>query len=403
MGAVAMAAAVLLAASAGAIYKGYSADEARFPWLVTLTLRGAENCGGALIAPNVAVTAAHCVHTATQRRDTRVVFGYKSRHAVSVGIRRVVEHAYDAKTNLNDIAVLLLDWQPSTAVPIDLAPDDPANGTWLTAVGFGCSSQPWVNPKAHCKHFPSHLQGISLQRVRQDCRKMSASDFCVTGGDAGLNHGDSGGPVMLWSGNGWKLAGLVDLDASGTTTDDSAPFFDDVTSIAQQGAWIKSVLDDAGTRPMTWRLTAVGIGPLRLGISEAEARATGTPLTVDSSGPFCDTWAVHGLDGVSMYLVRDSGGLRSIGLGSARGHGPAGVEIGDSIAKLKARLGPRLEHVKTNSQFYRQQHMGFYRLYSTDRRTTLQFTVDTKSHVVTAEEAGYPGDFYYPDGNELCA
>jgi hypothetical protein len=72
---------------------------------------------------------------------------------------------------------------------------------------------------------------------------MSATDFCATGGHASTNHGDSGGPVMIRAGGTWRLAGLVDLDSSGSPTDDSPPFFEDMTSIARELPWINTVVD----------------------------------------------------------------------------------------------------------------------------------------------------------------
>ncbi len=228
----------ILPSAAGAVFNGYDADPAQFPSFVTLTLKGAENCGGALIGRDVVVTAAHCVSDG-QWRHTRIVFQYKSRNATTVGISRIVEHGYDPMSKINDIALLVLRSQPSSAVPIGLVGADPQIGTRLTAVGFGCSSRPYVTATARCKRFPSRLQGIVLQAVRRGCQEISATDLCVTGEKASVNHGDSGGPVLIRRGATWQLAGLVDLIASDPT---HAPYYNDITSIAQQLSWIDAVL-----------------------------------------------------------------------------------------------------------------------------------------------------------------
>jgi hypothetical protein len=242
IGAAIAAVLVVLVPSSGAVYNGYAANSAKFPWLVTLTYNGAEYCGGALIAPRIALTVAHCV-AGRLRAGTKVVFGFKSSHPTAVSITNVVEHGYDPATNLNDIAIVALSSQAGSAKAIRLVENDPKIGSSLTAVGFGCSAPPYVSPSTRCHRFPSHLQAVTLTRVRQDCKDMSATDFCTTGGQASTNHGDSGGPVMIRTGRVWQLAGLVDLDSSGTPTDDSPPFFEDMTSIARELPWIETVVD----------------------------------------------------------------------------------------------------------------------------------------------------------------
>ena len=53
---------LLIAADpAAAIYRGAAADPAAAPWMVSFTSRGTIACGGALVAPDRVVTAAHCV------------------------------------------------------------------------------------------------------------------------------------------------------------------------------------------------------------------------------------------------------------------------------------------------------------------------------------------------------
>jgi hypothetical protein len=149
-----------------------------------------------------------------------------------------------------------------------------------------------------------------------------------------------------------------------------------------------------------WQLSAVGIGPLRVGMSEEEARAVGVDLQVDRSGMFCDSWSVPGLNGVVMFATRDDEGLRVIQVidGGTR-HGFAGVGLGDSLATLRSKVGAQLEAVEAGPGLGRS----FYRVYSPDRATAVQFSIDDSDDTVTVEEAGAPEDFYYPAGTELCA
>lgn len=156
--------------------------------------------------------------------------------------------------------------------------------------------------------------------------------------------------------------------------------------------------------PSGWRLGPKGIGPLRLGMSAAQARAIAPGLRV-AHHRFCDTWTVPGLRGVSMFSTHERGGLSGASISAYSeeiedGHGAAGVEIGAGVHELKQRYGKRLRFVESS----RSLGMAFYRVYSRGgRRTAIEFTIDMDSRRVTFEEAGFVGEFYYTDGVELCA
>lgn len=156
--------------------------------------------------------------------------------------------------------------------------------------------------------------------------------------------------------------------------------------------------------PSTWRLGPSGIGPLRLGMSVAKARSIVPGLRI-AHHRFCDTWIVPGLDGVSLFSTHSRGGLSSASIGVyfedlEPGHGAGGVEAGDSVHELKQRYGKQLRFIKN----IRSLRKAFYRVYSQGgRRTAIEFTVNTGSNRVEYEQAGFPGEFYYTDGVELCA
>jgi hypothetical protein len=243
---------MMLPEPSGAIFKGYDANPQDFPWYVTLTWKKKEQCGGAVIAPGTVITAAHCV-TSDWAQSLKVVFGYRTKSATTASITRVAQNHYDAKTSLNDIALLFLDRGAPSVNPIGLVSADPSPGSWLTAVGFGCSSEPYRSGHGKCKKWPSRLQGIAVQRMRQACRNMSQTDFCISGWDASINHGDSGGPVMIKTGGQWHLAGLNDLilPANASGNGFSPPYFADATSIAQQRTWIDATVPNPAPKPVT--------------------------------------------------------------------------------------------------------------------------------------------------------
>ena len=248
--ACAVALSLAVADSAVAVFKGYNANPAEFPWYVTLTHNADEWCGGTMIATNIVLTAAHCVPA--DHRTLRVVFGYHSRHSVTVIPGRVVveDHFNDAQ-HLSDVAIVFIDRRPPSATPIDLVTTDPPLGAQLTAVGFGCSSP----PGARTCTLPSRLQGIALQRADTDCGPLAATEFCVVSGRASLNHGDSGGPVMIKTSSRWQLAAVTTsliINRGKVVT----PYRAAVTSIAQERNWIASVL--ASSSPTTLSVTWSG-------------------------------------------------------------------------------------------------------------------------------------------------
>jgi hypothetical protein len=152
-----------------------------------------------------------------------------------------------------------------------------------------------------------------------------------------------------------------------------------------------------------WRLKPSGIGPLRLGMSERRARALAPGLRVRRR-QFCDYWTVPRLHGVSLVAEHERGGLSAVSIStystqSSRGHGARGVEVGDRLRELKRKFGKRLRFVKR----YPGLRSAFYRIYTRHgHRKALEFTVDTRTHRVKFEQAGYRGEFYYTDGSELC-
>jgi hypothetical protein len=156
--------------------------------------------------------------------------------------------------------------------------------------------------------------------------------------------------------------------------------------------------------PSTWRLGPRGIGPLRLGMSAARARAVVPSLRIEHSR-FCDSWSVPGLDSVSLLATHSRGALSAASIsGYAEdpqiGHGAGGVELGESLRALKQRFGKRLKFVKRIGSLQKS----FYRLYARPggRHTAVEFTINTSAGLIDYQEAGFLGGFYYTDGNELC-
>ena len=141
------------------------------------------SCTATLVAPRVALTAAHCIDFSTNvvaGNYGTVVFGGTSRRVVQT-------RAYGTDVGGDDNALLILDTRcdgwPS---PANIGTTFPARGSAITIFGFGCSTRSSV-----CND--GSLGGGNKQKV-----------VGKLGDTASLCPGDSGGPVF----QGERLVGV---------------------------------------------------------------------------------------------------------------------------------------------------------------------------------------------------
>jgi secreted trypsin-like serine protease len=219
--------ATLTAAVAGvssparAIVGGEPADTADSPWAVALTTpSGQLFCGGALVAPDRVVTAAHCtrertvVGTAAERRPSqvRVVVGrtdLRGDAGESVPVSAVRVHpGFRAATSGDDVAVLVLA-RPVTARPVPLVEE---GDTASYAPGTPASVLGWGRTAEGAPPSPVLREVVVPVLADDECRAeagsyradvMTCAGYPEGGRDA--CEGDSGGPMVV----GGRLAGVV--------------------------------------------------------------------------------------------------------------------------------------------------------------------------------------------------
>jgi hypothetical protein len=234
----------------GAIINGQRTNNP-FPWLVHFvhTDNAGEtwNCGGALIAPQVVITASHCVFGDGQPangtaikgiidvQSAQVTFGRPNLADKSVGEDVDVTNVYTAPdagfrgasigpVPNYDVALLRLA-HPVNYTPANLDPwNDPAG--WInlpaTVQGWGQilppnpngtdppgSTDPWVrtatlplqkDPVCQGAYGRSDVGGAYDGNVMLCAAGTNLAETC---------HGDSGGPVMIAPGGRWELVGVV--------------------------------------------------------------------------------------------------------------------------------------------------------------------------------------------------
>jgi secreted trypsin-like serine protease len=209
-----MIAAALLASAS--VFHGTPVTPEQAPWLVTLTTRG-PFCGGALIAPDRVLTAAHCVQGADPGHVSVRIRGV--RHAwrgayFPTSYREIPSpvHPEDASASgtVDDIAVIVLA-KPVTGVGVlPVAQGAPVPGEASQTIGTGRTGPDGGG---------SGAARAAIQTVSDTCpaaygARLFFADkhLCTLDGTANASQacaGDSGSPVMVQRNGAWAVAGVV--------------------------------------------------------------------------------------------------------------------------------------------------------------------------------------------------
>ncbi|RHX99258.1 hypothetical protein DYB25_006181 [Aphanomyces astaci] len=171
--------------------------------------RGATSCGSSLIAPNVVLTAAHCIGRG--RKFVSIGSHYKSgaKDGERIKVKQFIKHPkYHAKSFTYDFAILILE-RPSKFPPVQVSFDTVAPGTPAIVRGWGHTSSGGASSEL--------LLEVGVNSISNDkCAKMlpgyTVNDAMLcAGGKLGEDscQGDSGGPLTVESNGSVKLVGVV--------------------------------------------------------------------------------------------------------------------------------------------------------------------------------------------------
>lgn len=248
------------------IYGGDDARQGDWPWMayvaIEYTARPSQLCGGVLIAPDLLVTAAHCVfNESTQSNFIYVLVDEVDKNADTFSSAafapNIIPHeAYDplAENYQNDIAILKLNDQldvarfPSLGSLSDVAYlenlSPSGRNDIMTALGWGRTESSTVS-------FPDILQQVQIDYIpRATCSSQWSSnpDVTITTGmlcaaepnpptSAGQDtcNGDSGGPLLIGSPTRPQVLGLTSFGSTCGPANPPAVY----TNIAHHIGWIE--------------------------------------------------------------------------------------------------------------------------------------------------------------------
>jgi hypothetical protein len=211
-----LAAAVLASAS---IFHGTPVTPDQAPWLVTLTTRG-PFCGGALIAPDRVLTAAHCVQGANPDRVRVRVRGVRHawRGAIFPTTYREIASPVDpddpgASGTVDDIAVIVLA-KPIAGVPLLPVAQAPVVGETSQTIGTGRTGPASRTGPAGGGQARAASQTVSAGCLDAYGARLFFPDrhLCTLDATANASQacaGDSGSPVMVMRDGAWAVAGVV--------------------------------------------------------------------------------------------------------------------------------------------------------------------------------------------------
>ena len=239
LGAAVMVAALVAAPGAQAVIGGTSTRPAQVPWFVQLA-----ECGGALVAPDRVVTAAHCIRglDAHQVRAVRLAGGQRRR------VLRVAFHPnwvrFDGRDEHRalyaDVAVLHLEAPVAGLQPLALPRRARARaGTRARVVGTGDITVPPARGagaglrRADVEVVSDRACATAYRRAGRAYRGAfhAATMICTADPDRRARfrspcYRDSGGPLAARGATGWRLVGIVSWAKDCGADGDPAVFAD---------------------------------------------------------------------------------------------------------------------------------------------------------------------------------
>ena len=236
----ALASLVLGASGAGAIVGGATLPEAAIARHVVLIVGGHSLCTGVAIAPDLVLTAAHCVLENGKYR----LLAFEGRRAAVKDVARVAPHPqYSLTADSPDLALVKLAASPPPGLIPALFSDrraPPTVGERFVVAGFGVAAQGE-------RRTAGTLRAATLVVTdRPNSQLLSLVDPRKLGERAGLGvcNGDSGGPVF--DERDRSLFGIVSWTGR-TDGEPACGFVSGIIPLARYRFWIADTAEKLGS------------------------------------------------------------------------------------------------------------------------------------------------------------
>ncbi|KAJ8525449.1 hypothetical protein ON010_g15666 [Phytophthora cinnamomi] len=289
------------------IFGGSEADASKFPFIVSLrqnNAAGSTYCGGALVAPQHVVTAAHCVKTdrATIYASIGTAFASGSTDGEQVKVVKGYRHPkYNKSAHLYDVGVLKLEKPVSTKIIGLSAADGSDNkvGTVATVRGWGLTE----NGSQSLMMEEVNINIISNAECNKEYSNRITEGMLCAGDGNGKDscNGDSGGPliannvlvgIVSWGGKCGMKAGVytrvsyvLDYIKSIVTGGSGSNFAPNASGSADEGRGTEDPVTDA---PATETPTTMTLTPVPTTVVPTTEAPT-TPPTTEAPTPAATT------------------------------------------------------------------------------------------------------------------
>lgn len=162
---------------------------------------GAAICTGALVMPDLVLTARHCLRgSQAAPASVRFATGFANRSpTVRQGAEVILSGAEVSKDRANDVALLRLQTPIAVNVVAALPVADPALGRWVD--GFTLITYRRDAP--------------NLSQRRDDCTLITTLPG-ILALSCPVVSGNSGAPVLAWDGTDWQIVAVIVASSSGS-------------------------------------------------------------------------------------------------------------------------------------------------------------------------------------------
>ena len=196
-----------------AVIGGSAAPAGKWPDTVAVLWDGQQGCTGTLVAPNVVVTAGHCVGGGA---PNGVLIGASKlsvpQEGETISVMRAIE--YPNSQASVDAGILILSRAATKATPRTIASGwhkfDVKNGAQVQLVGFGTIDRDGNTPTDSLMEATTTITDYNCT-TSAGCNTLAKPDGELGAGGMGIDTcpGDSGGPAYLMTDLGAFLIGIT--------------------------------------------------------------------------------------------------------------------------------------------------------------------------------------------------